>query len=43
MVKQFFTDNSTQRFAELYRGETREERDRGDQEEKRESQKGKGQ
>ena len=43
MAKQFSTDNSTQRFAELYRREKREERDRGDQEEKRESPKGKEQ
>ena len=40
MVKQLSTARNTQRDSELYKEEKREERDRGDQEKKRKSQKG---
>ena len=40
MVKQFSTVRDTQRFTELHGEEKGEEGDRGDQEEKRGSQKG---
>ena len=39
MVKRFSTVRDTQRFTELHEEEKREERDRGDQEEKRGNQK----
>ena len=40
MVKQLFIARDTQRFPELHEEEKREERDRGDQEEKRGNQNG---
>ena len=42
-MKSFFTLRGTQRFTELHGEEKREERDRGDQEEKRGNQKGREQ
>ena len=41
MVKRFSTLKDTQRFTELHGEEKREERDRGDQEEKRRNKRGK--
>ena len=43
MLKQLSTGRDTQRFTQLYKEENREDGDRGDQEQKRESQKGREQ